>query len=148
MSADSEIHLTIDKKEIRRVLRNYLITSPFPDIIADVIISNLGETQIGLVQLCRAFSGIAPSSRFKPFDQVLVKWQGLSTWRCDEKIMKEKGLLHQGYCNAEIVEIDLIKSYSVCIKYDYYDNAGVLNTDPYHWTGEQYIEFKPDNVIE
>jgi hypothetical protein len=70
-----------------------MITSAYSDLITDIIIGNLGETNNGLEQLYQAMSGISFKPKYKVGDEIFVRLEDVGSWRIDVPKTKSEGLL-------------------------------------------------------
>lgn len=86
-------------------------------IIADAVVENLVETEVGLEQIYMAMQGIEIQIPFAVGDRALVPFDSLATWRLDLDKTQEAGLLVKGCVVAEITEINPRKAQPIYVKY-------------------------------
>ena len=79
---DKKTHISVDiaVEDIRAALKK-LICSDHSQLIGDVIIDNLLETDVGVKQLYLAMSGVREILKFKALDEVYIKYDYLYTSR-------------------------------------------------------------------
>lgn len=148
MAKKEKFDVRITTEELRLRLQSELAQSKFSSLVASVIIDNLSETDVGLEQLYKAFSGVAPVAKFKVLDKVLVNKDSLPTWRLDAK--ETEKLLFKGKFKAVITQVNLQRKASYRVSYEYVENgksAEELTTGEWD-VEEQYLILIQDDFID
>lgn len=118
------VDIQITEEDIKSLLLSLLNSKNAP-LIADVIIGNLGETEVGLNQLYSAINGIIKPVKFKPEDEVFVKPDALYSWEFDKPAMDAAGMFYNGLMRARVTKINQYKKNRITLKYTYIkNNAG------------------------
>jgi ribosomal protein L21E len=104
----THIDVKVSVESIRDGLKK-LIISEHSQLIADVIVSNLAQTDVGLAQLFRAMSGIRDKLKYKVGDSVLAVPGSLDSWEFDKDFMTQQGLIVQGRVKAKVLEVKPFK---------------------------------------
>lgn len=141
----THINVKISVSEIRAGLKK-LIRSEHSELISEMIVSNLAETEEGLSQLYLAMSGVRVQFRFKVFDEVWVKFSSLATWRMDKEKMQAADLMFKGMVKGTIVEMNPHKTLPYKVKYTYRGKDDVEGTDDY-WLDESNLVRRTDNEL-
>lgn len=128
MSSKDYIHVKISKEQIRTQLKKVL-GSEHCDLISQVIIDNLSETEVGLAQLYKAFSGLKDQLKYKAGQIVWVKLSVLYTWKIGKDQMSAARMIHQEQVKALITEVTKTKLNPYKIKYDYIGIDGKQSED-------------------
>lgn len=115
MKNETHISIEVSIESIRDSLRKKII-SEHSQLIADVIIGNLKNTECGTEQLFKALNGIGDTPKYKVGDDVLVDMNALYTWQFDKDATEKLAI--KGKIKAKILSIDLFKrsSYEVSFK--------------------------------
>lgn len=146
MAKKEKFEVKITTEELRLNLRDILSGSRFSSLVADVIVDNLSETEIGLEQLYKALGGTRPKAKFKVLDNVLIDMNALPTWRTDKEATAK--LLFQGRMKGCISEINLQKKCAYKVEYAYIEE-GSSEIKISHWEiEEQYMILRPDEFID
>lgn len=128
MSSKDHILVKISKEQIRTQLKK-MLGSEHCDLISQVIIDNLSETEVGLTQLYKAFSGLKDQLKYKAGQVVWVKVSTLYSWRIEKDKMVQAGMIHQDQVMALITEINETKLLPYKIKYAYIGGGGSQEED-------------------
>jgi hypothetical protein len=116
MSKKKTLNYQVTEDELKRTLRT-ILNSPYSTLIANVIIDNLKETDVGLNQFTKALSGISSEIPFKVLEDIWVPYENLATWRLNKQAMLDNGMVIRGYVKCSIVEIHPTRSESLRVKY-------------------------------
>jgi hypothetical protein len=147
MSKKTEISISVTVNEIRAGLQK-LIGSEHSQVITEAIIENLAETEVGLIQLYRAMSGIKDSVPFRVMDEVWVNFDSLPTWRMDrDKMGASPGLIFKDRLRCTIGDINLQKADSIYVKYRIIDSAGIEKDDTY-WVNARNVHPATEDPFE
>lgn len=141
------VDVRVSTAQIKRNLRDMLLSNPHRELIASTIVDNLAETEVGLAHLYNALSGIKPTVHVKLGDDALVKFDNLPTWRMDRTKMEESGQMEKGHVKVSVKEINLQRRESIIVEYTSYkaDNSQEVVTysvspEYVHLNNEEYPE--------
>lgn len=87
------INVSISTDELKQALLKCFAKHEHKEIIVNVIIGTLNQTEMGLSHLYKALLGVEPQSKLKIGDKVLANLQNLPTWRIDKDKTLANGLL-------------------------------------------------------
>jgi hypothetical protein len=116
------IEVKVKVKDIEAMLKDKL-TGAYNKEVAQIVISNLKTTELGIEQLYNAFSGILPTTDVKVGDSVLINASTLPSWRIDFDKTKEAGFMYQSKMKGIVEYIDLCKIACYRVKYSYVDKS-------------------------
>lgn len=122
------IKVRIQKEQIRAQLKK-MLGSEHCELISQIIIDNLSETEVGLAQLYKAFSGLQDQLKYNAGQQVWVDIGTLYSWRVDKDKMYAAGLVHQERVKGTITRISKTSQKPYTISYDCINSNGEEETD-------------------
>jgi hypothetical protein len=114
------VEIKLTAQEIKDMLLVH-IKSPHSKLVADIIIGNLAETEVGLKQLFMAMQGVFKPVEFEVGQAVFVKPHNLYDWRFNKDLMAAHGYLVNGLVPGVITEINPHKEKRVTVSYNYID---------------------------
>lgn len=133
------VDIRVTTEQIKKTLKDMIKQdNPHRNLIVDIIIDGLGETEIGLSLLYNSFSGVAPSVHVKVGDDVLVKYENLPTWRMNRDKMEEANQMEKGFVKCVVNEINLNRNESIIVNFQAYDDKNNITPTTY--------SMKPENV--
>lgn len=114
------VEIKLTAQEIKDMLLAH-IKSPHSKLVADIIIGNLAETEVGLKQLFMAMQGVFKPVEFEIGQAVFVKPEKLYDWRFNRDLMVTYGYLVNGFVPGVITETNNHKEKRVTVSYNYID---------------------------
>lgn len=87
------INVSISTDELKQALLKCFAKHEHKEIIVNVIIGTLNQTEIGLSHLYKALLGVEPQTKLKIGDKVLANFYTLPTWRMDKDKTLASGLI-------------------------------------------------------
>jgi hypothetical protein len=143
----SYVDVRIEVEEVRAALKK-IIRSDFNNLIAEVIIDNLNETEVGISQLYLAMSGVRKLPRFKVLDEIYAEVPSLASWRMDKSRMETEKMLFQGKVKCKITDINLQRRDSYHVEYTFLDNKlGSTPIKDTYWLNEDKMKLSTDKEI-
>ena len=143
---DKEINITLSTKELRESLQG-IINSPHAKAMAEVIISNLAITEIGLEQLYKAqMLGKVPTSIYKKGDKVWLPSGNLTSWRMDLEAMRVQNLIFKDLVLCTITEVNYERRANLSITYPYIDKTTKELLQETYSVDEKYVIIPEDPI--
>lgn len=140
MSKD-KITLEITAEELGRELhKRFSASIPNAEMLTEVIMGNLRQTDMGLEQLFRVMQGLQyKTTKLAPGMPVWVKLDIIPTYDLDVDRSRDKGLVQGDWMKAQISRINHFVSHGIEVKYERINKQGKQESRTYE-VSESYVE--------
>jgi hypothetical protein len=116
---------------------------PNAGLIADLIVSNLTKTEVGIKHLVMGLWGITPKSDYRAGDTIKMNIKYLPKWRYNLPAMEKDSLIVDECVTAVIVEIDMYKKESLNISYAVYIDKQLTQSErDESWVNEAFASLE------
>lgn len=115
LNIDHEKIINIELNNFKTMLENCM-QSEYKAIIAQVIISHLAQSEMGLSHLHMALAGQLPELKYKVGEIYKVKIDTLPTWKFNKDNTLASELHQQGFISAKIVSVNIFTRDCYAIK--------------------------------
>ena len=150
-SSEKQISISINQSELKKRLKS-ILKCPNSDIISEVIIGNLSNTDIGLEQLAKSFMGLEPILKFNVLEEVLISFNGAYAWKINKELtLKDLRYSYKGLIKAEIIDVNPYSIAPYEISYKYIPVSSITDDEvemSTHWVSEVCIIALTDYFIE
>jgi len=114
------VDIKLTTEELTQMLHMQL-KSPHSKLIADIIIGNLAETEVGLKQLFMAMQGIFKPVEFTIGQSVLIKPEKLYDYRFNTQMMIDEGYFVNGLMPGLVKDVREHRDKRITFEYKYID---------------------------
>ena len=116
---------------------------PNAGLLADIIVSNLNKTEVGIKHLVMGLWGITPKTDYRAGDTIKMNIKYLPKWRYDLPAMEKDSLIVDECVTAVIVDIDMYKKESLNISYTVYmDKQLTQSVQDGFWVNEYWASLE------
>lgn len=133
------VSVRFELPQLKEMLDKKLADCPEKELLSECLFSIVMDHN-ALEHLAHAVMGVKPSVDYTPGDEVMVVASGLSDWRFNSDLMKERGMIVNGQMKATITIANPWKSYPYSVSYQYLDKESGQLAEISQEISESYIK--------